>query len=282
MKVFRVILLLIAFAVPAFSEESRIIDTARLYYSNKEYYNAITECMRYQSVFPAGPSFGESMILMGQSYFMGGNSSKALSVFSDCYTLFPGSLPGEQALFYSGFVRLKEGSYYYSARMFQQYNFIHKEGKFYEDSVFNLCITRILAEEYNDAQAALEEYRKQFPGGKYFTESEYLTGRISDHVNRPVKSPWIAGLSSAVIPGLGYIYTEKYLLGIFAMLSNAGLIYLAYDGYRNDNMFQMVMFSFIELSFYNWAVTGSILSAREYNDNGRFTDEINLRIKVPF
>jgi len=282
LKVFRILIRILLFAMPALSQGSELLGTARLYYENREYYNAITELMRYQFLFPDSPEYGESMVLMGESYYLGGNSSKALSVFSDCYSKFPGSYPAEKALFYSGFIRMKEGSYYYAARMFQQYNYIYRDHDFYEDSVFNLCLLRIFAEEYNDAQSALAEYRKQFPDGKYFKESEYLTERVSDRANRPVKNPWIAGISSALVPGLGYIYTENNLLGIFSMLSNAGFIYLAYDGYRDDNKYKMILFSIIELSFYNWAIVGSIRSAHEYNDNGKFTEEIVLRIKTPF
>jgi len=282
LKAFRLFIVILLFAVPAFSNGSEIIGTARLYYEKSEYYNAITELMRYQFLLPEGPLFNESMLLMGEAYYKGGNSSRAVGIFTECYNRFPDSEPGEKALYYSGYVRLNEGSYFYAARIFQQYNYVFKGGDFYEDSVFSLCLIRLLAEDYTEAESGLALYREQFPGGRYYADSEYLTGALHEMYERPVKNTWVAGLSSAVCPGLGYFYTEKYMLGAFAMLSNAALIYLAYDGYRDGSMFRVAIFSFIELSFYNWAVVGSILSAREYNDKGKFGEEILLRIKRPF
>lgn len=268
--------------VSALANDGSLVDTAEFYYSKKEYYNAITELMRYQFLYPDGAMYPDSMVLMGKSYFMGGNSSSAASIFSDCYKKYPDTSFGQQALFYSGYIRLSEGSFYYALKMFQEYNFVYKNGDFYEDSVFNMCLAEILAENYSDAQNALEAYRKQFPGGRFVEEAGILTAKISEEQNRPHKSPWIAGISSAIIPGLGYIYTEKYLLGLFSMLSNASLIYLAYDGYRDGNMFKMVIFSVVEFSFYNWSLGGSIMSAYEYNDSREFQKEIRLHIKRPF
>ena len=82
---------------------------------------------------------------------------------------------------------------------------------------------------------------------------------------RPKKSLYAAGLSSALIPGSGYFYTEKYMLGIFSFLTNGALIYGIYDGYKKKDTFQMIFFSVIEFSFYNYSIVGSIKSADEYN-----------------
>lgn len=282
MKIIPILIILLLMEIPALAGESEPVDTAELYYSKREYYNAITELMRYQHLYPDGTKYPHSMILMGKSYFMGGNSSEASSIFSECYKKYPDSYSGQQALFYSGFIRLSEGSYYYAIKMFQEYNFVYKDGDFYEDSVFNICLAEILAENYTDAQIALNAYRKEFPGGRHDEEADFLIYSVAERQSRPQKSPWIAGISSAIIPGLGYFYTEKYLLGIFSMLSNAAMIYLAYDGYRDGNMYKMVIFSVIEFSFYNWSLGGSILSAYQYNDNKEFSKEILLHIKTPF
>jgi len=278
----RILLIMILLEASLFADGNVLVDTAELYYSKKEYYSTITELMRYQFLYPDGARYPDSMILMGKSYFMGGNSSEAASVFSDCYKKYPDTYSGQQALFYSGYIRLSEGSFYYALKMFQEYKFVYKNGDFYEDSVFNICLAEILAENYSDAQNGLEAYRKQFPGGRHYKEADLLTAKIIEEQNRPHKSPWIAGISSAIIPGLGYFYTEKYLLGLFSMLSNCGLIYLAYDGYRDGNMFKMVIFSVVEFSFYNWSLGGSIMSAHEYNDSKEFRKEIQLHIKTPF
>ena len=57
---------------------------------------------------------------------------------------------------------------------------------------------------------------------------------------------------------------------------------MIYDGYRKKNEFQMIFFSIIELSFYNYAIIGSIQSAHEYNDSASFKREVIMGIKKTF
>jgi len=275
-------LLIILLEAAALSKGGMLVDTAELYYSKKEYYNAITELMRFQYLYPDSARNPDSMILMAKSYYMGGNKSEAALIFSDCYKKYPDTYFGQQALFYSGYIRLSEDSFYYALKMFQEYRFVYKNGDFYEDSAFNICLAEILAENYTEAQSAIAAYRKEFPEGKYAEDADLLSVKVTEEQNRPRKSPWIAGISSAIVPGLGYIYTEKYLLGLFSMFSNGALIYLAYDGFRDGNMFRMAVFSVLEFSFYNWSLGGSILSAHEFNDNSDFRKEIRMHIKRPF
>jgi hypothetical protein len=80
----------------------------------------------------------------------------------------------------------------------------------------------------------------------------------------------------------GYFYTGNYRLGAISLLTNGALILLAYDGYRRENSFQMIFFSIVELSFYNYSIVGSIRSAYEYNDSSYMKKEILAGIKTGF
>lgn len=277
-----VALVIILFHVSLFARGDKLIKTAEHYYNNGEYYNAITESMRYQHLYPKGDLYPSSMILMGKAYYSGGNSDRALGVFTDCYDRFTKERQGEEGLYYSGIVRILSGSYYFGARTFQEYNFVYKGGIFYEDSVFNLCRARALAENYDDALRLTGEYKKLFPQGRFSSEADRLTVMINEEKNREKKNPLFAGLSSAVIPGSGYFYTGNYRLGVISFVTNGALLFLAYDGYRRDNTFQMIFFSVIEFSFYNYSIVGSIKSAQEYNDGSRFRREVLMGIKTGF
>jgi len=91
--------------------DGQSLDSAWTYYKHKEYYNAITECLRYEHLYPQGNKYGESMILKGKSYFMAGREDKALDIFYDCHKQFHSSKEGEEGLFLSGVVRILSGSY---------------------------------------------------------------------------------------------------------------------------------------------------------------------------
>ena len=279
---FFIIFILTCSSLPAFSSGKELIDLADYHYSKKEYYNSITESMRYQFLYLQGELYGRSMLLIGKSYYKGGSKERALSVLSECYSRFTDNEAGETALFYSGLIRLDSGSYRYAAKNFQEYNYVYNKGIFYEESIINLSLVYTLAENYDEAEQKLAEYRKLFPDGRLYKKSEELSLRIVEAKSRPEKSLLAAGLFSAVIPGSGYFYTGNYLLGLFSFGTNAALIYGIYDGYKKKNQFQMIFFSVIEFSFYNYSLVGSIKSAHEYNEGEDFKKELLLGFKTEF
>lgn len=282
MKKFIICFYLIYSQLPLFSSGKDLVDLAEFHYSNREYYNSITESMRYQFLYPQGALFPESMLNIGKSYYKGGNKAKALNVLSQCYNRFPDSKAGETALFYSGLMRIDAESYYYAAKNFQEYNYVYNNGIFQEEAIINLSLIYALAENYKEAEKKLSEYKNNFPEGRLQKKAEELSILIKNAELKPKKSLFAAGLLSAVIPGSGYFYTENYPLGIFSFCTNAALIYGIYDGYRKKNQFQMIFFSVIEFSFYNYSLVGSIKSAHEFNEGESSKKEFLLGFKTEF
>lgn len=282
MKKFLICLYFICSALPVVSSEKGLIDLADYHYNRKEYYNSITESMRYQYLYPQGELYSQSMLIIGKSYHKGGNNGRALSVLSECYNRFTDSESGERALFYSGLIRIDSGSYNYAARNFREYNYVYNNGIFLEESIINLSLVYALAENYDEAEKKLTEYSKIFPDGKYKKNAEELSVLLKEAESRPEKSLLAAGLFSAVVPGSGYFYTGNYMLGIFSFGTNAALIYGIYDGYKKKKQFQMIFFSVIEFSFYNYSLVGSMKSAHEYNEKKDFKKELILKFKSEF
>ena len=130
-----ILLYLFIFPVAAYSYGKELLDLAELHYQNKEYYSSITESMRYQYLYPQGAFFSRSMIIMGKSYYRGGNREKALKVLAECFNSYTNHTEGETALFYSGLIRLETGSYQFAQRNFYEYLFVYEKGKLDRKSV---------------------------------------------------------------------------------------------------------------------------------------------------
>jgi len=280
MKKFFLSIIFIIIPITSFSVQEDVIDMARYFYSHGDYYSAITEAMRYQCLYPSGSLYPESMIIMGKSYFKTGRADIALNIFTQCYNDFYSSDKGEEALFLSGVVRILSGSYYYGDATFRRYKFLYPEGIFYKESLFNSGIANAMAENYHEAYRFFEEYAELFP--EESSEVNKIINRIKEEEHRPKKSPAIAGLLSALIPGSGYIYAGNYRLGGISFLTNAALLGLAYDGYRKKNKFQLIFFSILEFSFYNYSIVGSINSAKEFNEPAQLHEKLLLMVKKRF
>lgn len=270
------------FTQSLFSSERGLIDLAELHYQNREYYNAVTETYRYRYLYPQGSLFPQSMLITGKSYYHGGETEKALSVLSECYGMYSGTSAGETALFYSGLIRLEKGLYNSAAKNFREYSFIYNTGLFSEEALINLSLIYVFAENYDNADKELAEYKRIFPGGKLNKKSEELSLIIAEQRGKTEKNLYIAGISSALIPGSGYFYTEKYMLGIFSFLTNGALIYGIYSGYKKKETLQMIFFSVIEFSFYNYSIIGSIKSADDYNRGRKSKEEILAGFRKTF
>ncbi len=273
-----------AILIPAaiFSSERELLDLAELHYRNREYYNSITECLRYQHLYPEGTLYPLSMLVLGKSYYRGGKKEKGLLQMSNCYNNYTGTPEGETALFYSGLMRLESGSYRYAARSFQEYNYVYSSGIFREEALINLSLSYALSDNYTEAEKKLGEYRELFPAGKRIKEYSDLSAAIEKLKTRPKKNLYAAGFMSAILPGSGYLYTGDYSLGLFSMATNGALIYGIYNGYKKKSRFQMIFFSMIELSFYNYSIFGSVKSADDYNKGSDLKKEALAGIKTGF
>ena len=142
----------------AFAEEKELIKLADFYYENREYYNAITETMRYQFLYPNGKYYPKSMLIMSKAYSNGGNYSGALNTLTECYKKYRNMPEGEEALYMIGYTRLTMGSPYFAYRSYQEYQYIYREGRFNEDVAYDLCMTLVLLKDSDSAKKAIDDY----------------------------------------------------------------------------------------------------------------------------
>lgn len=92
--------------------------------------------------------------------------------------------------------------------------------------------------------------------------------------NPDYKSEVLAGVYSAIIPGLGKIYTENYSDGITSFLLTGLFSYLAYTNFNNDHPVRAWIFTLACAGFYAGNIYGSIASAQIFNAKINF-DFIN-------
>jgi tetratricopeptide (TPR) repeat protein len=99
----------------------------------------------------------------------------------------------------------------------------------------------------------------------------------------PQKNPRMAGFLS-VIPGAGYVYTERYQDAWIAFLLNGVLIYAAYEAFDNDNNALGGIITFVELGFYTGNIYGAVSSAHKYNrtKTGQFIKKLRKNHRVNF
>jgi hypothetical protein len=264
------------------ASEKEIIKLSRLHLQKGEYYNAITEAMRYRHLYPDGDYIPESMLLTGKAYFLGGNYNRANKILYRCFDNYKDRDEGEEALYTLAYMRMTTGSPFYANRLYQQYQYLYKNGRFKESALADKCYTLALMNELGDAKNAISDYYTLYPEGRYSDNLKELGLLINNEKERPKKSIWVSLIGSIFLPGFGHLYTENYATGAFSLGSNAALIYLIYDSYRDRDKFRFLFFSLLEFSFYQYSIFSSIRNVQDYNSREEFYRTIKLGITRKF
>lgn len=115
-----------------------------------------------------------------------------------------------------------------------------------------------------------------------FDEKEKVLVKNFYHqkTNPDYKSEVLAGVYSAIIPGLGKIYTKNYGDGITAFLLTGMLSYLAYTNFEHHHSTRAWIFTALFAGFYAGNIYGSAASAQLFNAriNFDFANDVNLFI----
>ncbi len=274
-------------ALPVYAGENNnhvhpLLRQARQHMDNRQYYHAITEIMRYQHLYPDGSDHATSKLMMGIAYYNGNNYYRATSLLAQCYNTNRDRPQGERALYYLGTIRLKEGSPFFAYRTIQEYTYIYPDGEFREISSLHSCYALALMDDYDRALQGIHDFLQEYPDTEFRQEALTLEEDIRQQVNRPQKSPLAAFAGSLLLPGFGHFYTGNYATGFLSFFTNAGLIYLIYDGYRDGDVFRTAFFGFLELSFYQYSLINGVRSVHEYNSHSEYYRTLRMSVETHF
>lgn len=221
-----------------FSIENRILFANHLFCS-KDYLRAAEEYEYITSIH------NDKKILFkkGLSYLYLENFERAIEVFD--------SVKDEISFFQVMKIKWLLGEYNY----FENDNTNLK----YSDSIINVFNTFRVLSDF--------KLNKKFNEGLqinsiYQNEIKVFFVRRDDP---PYKSPFIAGLLSAVVPGSGKIYTGRISDGLTAFVINSLFAFLTYDNFKHNHKFRGWLFAGLTGFFYGGNVYGSAVSASLFN-----------------
>jgi putative component of membrane protein insertase Oxa1/YidC/SpoIIIJ protein YidD/outer membrane protein assembly factor BamD (BamD/ComL family) len=100
-----------------------------------------------------------------------------------------------------------------------------------------------------------------------------LAGELSQDTKKwnklPERSGFVAGSLSAIIPGMGYAYCNRYSDGVYAFLINAAFGAATFVSFKNRNTTSGIFFGWLLSSFYFGNIYGSVSAAAKFNENQR-------------
>ncbi len=132
----------------------------------------------------------------------------------------------------------------------------------------------LLKKDWNEARQYYKRHMAN-PSPVYHQFGTALQRRLE----AKTKSPFVAGALSAVVPGLGKVYTKNYGDALIAFLFTGLNVWQAYRGFHKEGLKSTRgwIFGTLGLGFYLGNIYGSAKAAKRYNK--RIDDEIEDEIK---
>jgi len=248
------------------TEQEKLFRFAENLFSGKEYYRAITEYMRFINYYPSDPLVEKAVYQAGNCYFMAEKWDDAIKVFKEFTGRYPDSQFTKDVLRKTGESYLKKGDIENSKKTFDLI-----EEKYPEDEVSNrakisLGIAYLENEKFNNAVKLFGNVKET---SRYKPLAEKLMEGTREIEKLPQKSPLLAGLLSAALPGAGQLYTGRMLDSLFAFLLNGVFTWGIIESFNRDVYVAAGILSFFELGWYSGNIYNAISDAHKYNRDTR-------------
>ncbi|MCF8231296.1 MAG: hypothetical protein K9J27_03825 [Bacteroidales bacterium] len=99
------------------------------------------------------------------------------------------------------------------------------------------------------------------------------------------KSPWVAGMMSALVPGSGKIYAGKTGQGISSFLTVGGMGFVTWENYRKNGWkdFKTLFFATVFSAFYAGNIHGTVMTVKitENEFQKEYDNKILFHLHIP-
>ncbi len=271
-NVLTVLTLLLAAASPAAAVENGLVVTDDVllklgdaFSADGEYYRAITEYKKLPILFPQSRKLDEALFKVGLSYYRGGEYSSALKTFSSVRESFSTGGFAAASRYYEGLAYFKLRQYGYANRTLE--DLIEQAPASDYAARARAARSAIALEEERIAASReeLERLMQDFPQHPSANKAKDALSLLSGYEQLPERSPVLAGIMSAVIPGTGYAYAGQYGDAVTAFVVNGLFIAGAATAAHQKNYSTAYLVGALGLPFYGGTIYGSANAARKWN-----------------
>ncbi len=241
-----------------------------------EYYRAVTEYKKFLILFPDSSRADYAAFSIGLAHFKGEEFGTAARNFSALRQKFPSGRYAVEAAYLEGVSHWRQKNYGAARATLEALADEHPAAVYAPPSLLVIGLMALEEDKAEQGRRALQRVLDRYPeyaGRESVREAAALIDRYQD---LPEKSPVLAGILSAVLPGSGYIYAEHYGDGITAFLVNGLFIAGTAAAIHQENYAVAGIVGGVGVPFYLGNIYGSANAARKWNR--RIRNEITREI----
>jgi len=264
--------LVLATVSPLHAEEGAILLTgdvqlkiADAFMEESEYYRAVTEYKKFLILFPESEKADYASFEIGMAYFKGEEYGAAARSFLAVHQKYPESGYAVQAVYLEGSSQWKLKNYDRARVVLESLSEQHPESEYAPRSLVVSCLVALDENKAEVSHQALKRFLDRYPGHPGEERVKEATVQLDRYQELPEKSPVLAGIMSAILPGSGYIYAEHYGDGITAFIINGLFIAGTVTAINQENYALAGIVGGIGAPFYLGNIYGSANAAKKWN-----------------
>ena len=238
-----------------------IFEYAEDRFENNDYETAIFEFKRFVYFFPGKPQAAQASCRIGICYFRLAKYETALEYFKKTRSAYPDTEFALEAKFRISDCHVRMNAPASAEAALLNIIKASEDGSIRDRAFYKLAWLCLETGRIGQASTWLDRMSQS-------GQNIYLVGELKKDMDRmttlPHKNPLLAGVFS-IVPGGGYLYTNRYQDATVALLVNSALMGAAYESFDNDLEVLGSLISVVGLGFYAGSMYGAISSAHKFN-----------------
>ena len=230
-----------------------------------EYYRAVTEYKKFLILFPDSAKADYASFEIAMAYFKGEEYGAAARSFLALREKYPDSGYAIRAGYLGGVSQWKLKNYDRARAALEALFEQHPESEYAPRSLVVICLAALDENKAEVSRQALNRFLDRYPGNPGEEHVKEAIVQLDRYQELPEKSPVLAGVMSAILPGSGYIYAEHYGDGITAFLINGLFIAGTVTAIHQENYAVAGIVGGVGVPFYLGNIYGSANAAKKWN-----------------
>lgn len=266
------LLLLLLLPLPVSAADESILLTGDVqmrlgdaFMAEGEYYRAITEYKKYLILFPDGRQGDRALFKTAMAYYLGLEYQPAAEAFAALRQRFPASPHASEAAYLEGVCHARLNRLDKAAAAFEA----TAAGKPVADAAprarLGLALVSFDRGDLAGTRSDLNRFVADFPADARAEKARAALTLLPPDDELPRKSPLVAGILSAIVPGSGQMYAGHYGDGVASLLLNGLFIAGTAVAIHQENYATAGVVGVIGLPFYIGNIYGAANAATKWN-----------------
>ena len=285
---FSFLTLLLSFQALVWAETNTIVLTDDIqmalgdaFLAEGDYYRAITEYKKLTFFFSDSDRLPEALYNIGMAYYRGKDYASAAKSFAKVRQTYAAT-HFSSAAFYEGLSYSKLGRNDAAALAFERSRLFNEKHPAAANAQLGLSLNALEQDDVLGCRTALEGFLVDYSDDERVLAVKQAFLLLDEYEALPLKSPFLAGTLSALLPGSGQLYAEHYKDGLMAFLVNALFITGTIVALDNENYAFAAIAGGVGLPFYVGNIYGAANAARKWNLSLSKNVRDNLSISLHF